>query len=206
MLGIRRVTADGYGSHFGGPPLIADLLAGQLQVAVLPSDPALVPHFETGKLKALAVTSESRSPYLPGVATTAEAGFPQVAANYSIGLFSPAVTSKSIVDKLNAAVNDTLKSASAQASQRTFRSRSENRHPAGFCRPFRRRGEGIGGHDGRSRHQAGVRLRPTPRPSPGMRPSRPGWRETSRMPPRRHGWQARPRAPLHSLCNSAPRQ
>jgi tripartite-type tricarboxylate transporter receptor subunit TctC len=120
----------------GGPPLIADLLAGQLQLFVLPSDPALLPHIETGKLKALAVTSEARSSYLPGVPTTAEAGFPQLVANYSIGLFAPAGTSQSTIDKLNAAVNAALKSASAQESLKTFGAEAKIGTPQDFAAYF----------------------------------------------------------------------
>src|SRR5260370_25197844 len=109
MLGLTAGARMIHVPYRGGPPLIGDLLAGQLQLAVLPGDPGLEPHFETGKLKPLAVTSEGRSPYLPDVPTTAEPGFPQVAANYSIGLFAPAGTPKSIINKLHAAVDRRLR-------------------------------------------------------------------------------------------------
>jgi tripartite-type tricarboxylate transporter receptor subunit TctC len=138
MLGLTAGAQMIHVPYRGGPPLIADLLAGQLQLSVLPSDPGLVPHFETGKLKALAVTSEARSPYLPGVPTTAEAGFPQVVANYSIGLFAPAATPASIIDKLNAAVNDALRSASVQESLKTFGAEAKIGTPQDFAAYFAR--------------------------------------------------------------------
>src|SRR5260370_37886977 len=142
MLGLTVGAQMIHVSYRGGPPLIADLLAGQLQLAVLPGDPGLVPHFETGKLKPLAVTSEARSPCLPGVPTTAEAGFPQVAANYSIGLFAPAGTPKSIINKLNAAVNDALRSASVQESLKTFGAEAQIGTPQDFAAYFARLAKG----------------------------------------------------------------
>jgi len=136
MLGVAAGAQMIYVPYRGGPPWIADLLAGQLQLSVFPSDPGLVQHIETGKLKALAVTSEARSPYLPGVPTTAEAGFPQVVANYSIGLFAPASTPKSIIDKLNLAVNEALKSAPAQESLKTFGAEPRIGTPQDFAAHF----------------------------------------------------------------------
>jgi tripartite-type tricarboxylate transporter receptor subunit TctC len=103
----------------GGPPIVSDLVAGQLQLFVI--DPGLVrPHLEAGKLKALAVASEMHSRYLPGVPTTAESGFPRLRAEYALGLFAPAGTPRSIVDKLNSAVNQAVMSATMQDALKTF--------------------------------------------------------------------------------------
>jgi tripartite-type tricarboxylate transporter receptor subunit TctC len=97
----------------GGPPIVNDLLAGQLQLFVI--DPGLVrPHIEAGKLNALAVTSETRSPYLPGVPTTIESGFPKLRADYALGLFAPVGTPMSVIDRLNWAVNEAMTSAAVR--------------------------------------------------------------------------------------------
>jgi tripartite-type tricarboxylate transporter receptor subunit TctC len=57
----------------GGAPAISDLLGGQVQ-ASFQNINAVVPHIRTGKLRALAITSEKRSPLLPDVPTLAESG------------------------------------------------------------------------------------------------------------------------------------
>ncbi|HEX6364246.1 MAG TPA: tripartite tricarboxylate transporter substrate binding protein [Albitalea sp.] len=64
------------GSHIpykGGAPAISDLLGGQVQ-ASFQNINAVVQHINAGKLRALAITSEKRSPLLPDVPTLAEAG------------------------------------------------------------------------------------------------------------------------------------
>jgi tripartite-type tricarboxylate transporter receptor subunit TctC len=136
MLGLTAGAQMIHVPYRGAPPWIADLLAGQLQLSVFPSDPGFAQHIETGKLKVLAVTSEARSPYLPGVPTTAEAGFPQVVANYSIGLFAPVGTPKSVVDKLNGTVNDALKSAPLKESLKTFGAEARIGTPQDFAAHF----------------------------------------------------------------------
>ena len=76
----------------------------------------LLPHVEAGKLRPLAVATETRSPLLPGVPTTAESGYPKIVASFWSGLLAPAGTPAGIVGKLNATVNEILKSKEAQAA------------------------------------------------------------------------------------------
>jgi tripartite-type tricarboxylate transporter receptor subunit TctC len=59
-----------------------------------------------GKLRALAVANKTRSPLLPDVPTMAEAGVPDAEANTFFGLVAPAGTPASVIDKLNAAMNE----------------------------------------------------------------------------------------------------
>ena len=61
----------------GGAPAITDLLGGQVE-ASFQNVNAVIPHIKSGKLKALAVTGEKRSPVLPDVPTRAEAGVKNV--------------------------------------------------------------------------------------------------------------------------------
>jgi tripartite-type tricarboxylate transporter receptor subunit TctC len=75
----------------------------------------LLPHVEGGRLRALAVCTEARSPLLPNVPTTAESGYPKILASFWSGLLAPAGTPTEIVVKLNGAVNEILKSKEAQA-------------------------------------------------------------------------------------------
>jgi len=73
----------------GFPPLVQDLLAGNIQAAFA-IVPAVLPQVKAGKLKALAVTSARRSPLAPEIATVAEQGLPQFDATAWIGLLAPA--------------------------------------------------------------------------------------------------------------------
>jgi tripartite-type tricarboxylate transporter receptor subunit TctC len=83
----------------GFPPVVTDLLSGQLQ-ATFAIVPAVLPNVTAGKLKAIAVTSERRSELAPYVPTVAEQGFPSFDATVWIGLLAPAATPKDVLDKL----------------------------------------------------------------------------------------------------------
>jgi tripartite-type tricarboxylate transporter receptor subunit TctC len=100
---------------YRGPgPAVADLLAGQVQME-FETIPILLPHVEAGKLKALAVADQTRNPQLPDVPTTIEAGLPTLQATFWSGILAPAGTPRSVVDKLNAAINEILKSKEIEA-------------------------------------------------------------------------------------------
>lgn len=83
----------------GAAPATNDLLAGQIELSFA-STPGVLPHIRAGKLQALAVTSTSRLPQLPGVPTIAES-FPGFEASVWYGLVVPAGTAPAIVQRLN---------------------------------------------------------------------------------------------------------
>jgi tripartite-type tricarboxylate transporter receptor subunit TctC len=93
---------------------VTDLLAGQVQME-FETMPLLLPHIEAGKLKALAIADATRSPQLPDVPTTIESGMPTLQATFWSGVLAPAGTPESTVDKLNAAINEILKSREIEA-------------------------------------------------------------------------------------------
>jgi tripartite-type tricarboxylate transporter receptor subunit TctC len=68
----------------------------------------IVPHVKSGKLKAYAVTGERRSPMLPEVPTTAEAGMPEFNLTVWFGLSAPKGTLRSVIEKLNRALGAAL--------------------------------------------------------------------------------------------------
>jgi tripartite-type tricarboxylate transporter receptor subunit TctC len=70
--------------------------------------PALLPLIREGKVRALAVSSETRSPDLPNVPTMMESGFPQLTRVFWSGLLAPAGTPSSIVNRLNTEINASL--------------------------------------------------------------------------------------------------
>ena len=87
----------------GGAQAMTDLLGGQIDV-IFSLLPECLPHIKSGKLQALAVTSDARHPLLPDVPTTAEAGIPGVSVTSWNGLMVPSGTPKEIVSKINADV------------------------------------------------------------------------------------------------------
>jgi tripartite-type tricarboxylate transporter receptor subunit TctC len=94
----------------GAAPAVNDLIGGHVQMVVLDT-PVLLPHIRAGTVKALAVTSQTRSGALPDVPTTVEAGFKTVQSDNWYGLSAPAGVPPEIFDKLHKAVVSTLRSA-----------------------------------------------------------------------------------------------
>jgi tripartite-type tricarboxylate transporter receptor subunit TctC len=83
----------------GGFPAVQAMLANQAQYGALPLN-LLGPHFASGKLKPLAITSPQRAPQLPQVPTVAESGFAGFEAYNWVGVFAPAATPQSVIDSL----------------------------------------------------------------------------------------------------------
>lgn len=82
---------------------LTDVLGGRLQV--LFSDmPIALPHANSGKVRALAVTSARRTPLLPALPSVAESGVPGYALENSWGVFAPRNVPKPIVAALNTEV------------------------------------------------------------------------------------------------------
>lgn len=90
----------------GSGPAMIDLIAGQVQYAFETMSSAL-PQIRAGKLKALGVASEARNPQLPDTPTMTQAGVPLVMSAW-YGVYMPAKTPKTVLDKVNADVNTVL--------------------------------------------------------------------------------------------------
>jgi tripartite-type tricarboxylate transporter receptor subunit TctC len=84
----------------GGAPAVADLVGGHIQVLFATLVTSL-PYIQSGKLRALAVTTAKRAPMVPDLPTIAEAGLPGYAASNWYGVVAPAGTPQSIVRRLN---------------------------------------------------------------------------------------------------------
>ena len=84
----------------GAGQVVADLLAGQLQLASM-GFPIAMPHVKAGKLRAIAVTGTARSPLLPTLPTGIEAGLPGFDVNSWYGVFGPTGLPRDIITKLN---------------------------------------------------------------------------------------------------------
>jgi tripartite-type tricarboxylate transporter receptor subunit TctC len=98
----------------GSAPLMTDLLAGQVDVA-MDFMPTYVPLATAGKIRALAVTTSQRAAQLPDVPTAQEAGLQGYEASAWYAIVAPTGTPAAIVGKLNRAVNDFLQGPKGKA-------------------------------------------------------------------------------------------
>jgi len=92
----------------GNAPLMTDLAAGQVKAGFIASAGA-IPHVAAGRLKGLAISSAKRSPLVPEVPTTAEAGYPQMKLNTYFALLAPAKTPPAILALLEREVQKAVK-------------------------------------------------------------------------------------------------
>jgi tripartite-type tricarboxylate transporter receptor subunit TctC len=92
----------------GAAPMITDLLGGHIDF-VIDQLSGTVELIKAGKLKALAVTSKTRSPVLPNLATMIESGYPNYVMAPWYCVEARAGTPRPIIDKMNAALNQMLK-------------------------------------------------------------------------------------------------
>jgi tripartite-type tricarboxylate transporter receptor subunit TctC len=88
---------------------VTDLVAGRIDIMFAPPQ-TVEPLVKAGKLKALATTGKTRSPLFPDLPTASESGLPGYEAVGWFGLLAPAHTPHAIVQKLNAATVEILKS------------------------------------------------------------------------------------------------
>src|SRR2546422_10328697 len=82
----------------GAAQAVTDLLVGQVQM-YFETVSFFLPHVRAGKVKALAVADETRSPHLANVPTTIESGFPELQGPFWLGVLPPPGTPASIVVK-----------------------------------------------------------------------------------------------------------
>ena len=102
MAGVNMVHVP----YRGGGPALTDLLGGQVQV-MFPGTVASIEYLRAGRLRALAVTTATRSERLPGIPTMAEF-VPGYEASQGFGIGAPKNTPVDIVDKLNSEINAAL--------------------------------------------------------------------------------------------------
>lgn len=101
---------DVQGVHYkGAGPAAAAVVAGEPQVGSL-AVTAPIPHVRAGKLRAIAISSARRHPALPDVATFVEQGFANVQDYTWVGFFAPTGTPAAVVQRLNDAVNQAIRS------------------------------------------------------------------------------------------------
>ncbi|MEA2882272.1 MAG: hypothetical protein QOH32_1528 [Bradyrhizobium sp.] len=102
MTGIKMQHVP----YRGAAPALTDLLGGQVQV-IFDNMPSVLQHIRSGALRAMAVTTDNRSPQLPDTPTVAEA-VPGYEASALFGMGAPKNTPKEIIAKLNGEINAIL--------------------------------------------------------------------------------------------------
>lgn len=97
----------------GTGPLTTDLLGGQVDMAFV-SVTAVAPHIKAGKLRAIAMSTTTRTPLLPDVPTLAESGLPRYSFDAWIALIGPAHLPPAVVQKTYADIKAVLASKDMQ--------------------------------------------------------------------------------------------
>jgi tripartite-type tricarboxylate transporter receptor subunit TctC len=101
----------------GGEQVRIDLLGGRIHINFAPVSNVLA-MIQQGQIRALAVTSATRDANLPDVPTMTESGYPQVGFHPDVwqGIVAPAGTPDAVVNRLNAEINESIKSADVLAA------------------------------------------------------------------------------------------
>ena len=95
-------------AYKGGGPAIVDLIAGSVHI-YFSTIPAALQQVKAGRLRALAVTSITRVNEMPEIPTVAESGLPGFQVIGWFGLFAPAGTPRTVIQKLNTEIVRVLK-------------------------------------------------------------------------------------------------
>lgn len=98
----------------GDTPAIQDVIGGHATAMFAPVTPIL-PHVQSGKLRALAVAASQRIPELPNVPTMAEAGIQNAEAEQWQAIFAPKGTPKAVIERLNGEIRKALADADVAA-------------------------------------------------------------------------------------------
>jgi len=117
---LLRRTADIRITHVpyrGAMPAAMDTVSGQVD-GIIMDLPPMAPLIREGKLQALAVASQNRTPLLPELATTVEQGFPTVLATNWFGVLAPARTPRPVIEKLHRAITEVADSAEVRQNFR----------------------------------------------------------------------------------------
>ena len=100
LFNLQAGTKITHVPYKGGGPAMVDLLGGQIQL-IFATAASSITHIQSGKARALAVTTAKRSSLVPDLPTVAEAGLKGYEANNWNGFYVPAGTPRAIVNRLN---------------------------------------------------------------------------------------------------------
>jgi tripartite-type tricarboxylate transporter receptor subunit TctC len=121
-----------YIPYKGAANSISDMLGGTIHMQI-DALTVLDPLIRDGKFRALAMSTPQRWATLPDVPTFIEAGFPALTRNAWSGVLAPPRTPAAVVDKLNAAINESLGSAETKATFAKLSALSQPGSPQQFA-------------------------------------------------------------------------
>jgi tripartite-type tricarboxylate transporter receptor subunit TctC len=134
QLFMIRTGTKMTGVAFHGGNQSATAILGHVIDLTFETGASLIPLIHAGKLRALAVQNDARSPLLPDVPTMAEAGVPDCEAQTFFGLVAPAGTPAPIVARINAAMNEGMQTPEMQHLVDNISSTSKPNTPAEFAK------------------------------------------------------------------------
>ncbi|ALM86003.1 tripartite tricarboxylate transporter substrate binding protein [Bordetella sp. N] len=115
----------------GSAPALTDLMGGQIDV-MFDNAPSSLPYAQSGKLRALAVTSDTPMKTAPAIPTAASQGLPDFRIKSWYGLFAPAGTPPEVVQRLNDAIRRALSQSDVQTKLAELGVQGEPDTPADF--------------------------------------------------------------------------
>jgi tripartite-type tricarboxylate transporter receptor subunit TctC len=118
LLGVLFQNITGTRFQFvpyrGTPPALQDVMGGQIDLMILPAAVCL-PQVQADRIKAYAVTANSRLALAPNIPTVSEVGFPALTFLNWAALWAPKGTPHSVIAKLNAAISAALAQPAARS-------------------------------------------------------------------------------------------
>jgi tripartite-type tricarboxylate transporter receptor subunit TctC len=118
----------------GAGPMMQEIIAGRVEVGV-DNLPSVIGHLREGRLRPLAVTTRERSPAMPEVPTTAEAGLPGVEATAWFGVQAPGRTPAPILRRISDEVNAIIREPEMQRRLADLGGMAPNLTPDGGTSP-----------------------------------------------------------------------
>ncbi len=136
MFKVRTGLKIQHVPYKGSAPAITDLIGGQVQY-MFDNMPSAWPHVQSGKLRALAVTTKKRSSSAPDVPTMEESGVAPFDVTSWFGMLAPKGTPKDVVDKLNKAMNQAFDKPEVQQAYAKLGAVADKNSPPDFAQFIR---------------------------------------------------------------------
>jgi tripartite-type tricarboxylate transporter receptor subunit TctC len=131
LFKVRTGTDIAHVPYKGSAPLLQDLLGGHVNLSFA-TTPTVLSQVQAGRLRAIAVASPNRSPYLPELPTLAEAGVRGVEADAWLALFAPAGTSAPVLARWREVVLEAMRGETMRATAQKYGMNPNARDGAAF--------------------------------------------------------------------------
>jgi tripartite-type tricarboxylate transporter receptor subunit TctC len=113
LLGLNNNFDFRHVAYRGSVPGVTDVVGGQIASMFTPHGDFIANH-KAGKMRIIATSGRTRSPFVPEVATFAEQGFPELTVEEWFGFYAPARIPAAVAQAANAAINGALRDKSVQ--------------------------------------------------------------------------------------------